>query len=98
LKVSVDSDFDRKPDIELWRGAFDGEDVRAWVKKRSQISRSSSTLEWNIEAGVYTVYFVDHSVFSHHIRDGARGYWAYEMWPIPDYEILYKIELLHRNK
>lgn len=94
LRVTVESDHIRTPAIELWRGAFDGEDVATWVEKRVHVTRSSSPLTWNIEAGLYTVYLVDHSVFSHQIRDGPHGYWAYEMWPIPDYEITYRIEVL----
>jgi TIR domain len=96
LRVTVESDYFRTPEIELWRSAFDGEDLAAWVEKRVHIARSSTPLTWNIEAGIYTVYLVDHSVFRHHIRDGpdAPGYWAYEMWPIPDYEILYRITVL----
>jgi hypothetical protein len=94
LRVSVESDYHQTPKIELWRGAFDGEDLAAWVEKRVHVTRNSSPLTWIIETGIYTVYFVDHSVFRHHIRDGPMGYWAYEMWPIPDYEILYRIEVL----
>ncbi|HEY0377748.1 MAG TPA: toll/interleukin-1 receptor domain-containing protein [Pyrinomonadaceae bacterium] len=94
LRVSVETDYHRTPQVELWRGAFDGEDVAAWVENRVHISRSSSPLTWNIEAGIYTIYFVDHSVFSHSVRGGPHGVWAYEMWPIPDYEILYRIEIL----
>lgn len=94
LRVTVESSEQRTPQVELWRGAFDGKDVRAWVEKRVHVTRSSSPLTWDVEAGIYTVYFVDHSVFKHSVRGGPYGYWAYEMWPIPDYEILYRVELL----
>jgi hypothetical protein len=83
--------------IELWRGAYDGADVGAWVRDRAEVARSprgpDPTLRWNIEAGTYTVYFVDHVRLKRTIRDYPYGYWAYEPFPVHDYEILYRVEI-----
>ncbi|MFY9607856.1 MAG: toll/interleukin-1 receptor domain-containing protein [Blastocatellia bacterium] len=93
LRVTVESDYGRTPKIELWRGALVGKDVAAWVEERVQVTHSSSPLTWNIEPGIYTVYFVDHQVFHRPLRDWHRYDYEFEQ-PIPDYEILYRIELL----
>jgi hypothetical protein len=97
LKVSVESKGNALS-IELWRGAYNGRDIQAWLKNRVDVTRSpreqNPTLTWKIEVGNYTVYLVDYVRLKHHIRDGARGFWAYEIYPIRDYDILYRIEIL----
>jgi hypothetical protein len=55
------------------------------------ITRGASTLTWTIEAGIYTVYFVDHVVF---YRSFDRNPYSYDFDQAPDYEIVYRIELL----
>ncbi len=97
LRVSVESKGNDLS-IELWRGAYDGGNLSAWVQDRVAVTQSprerDPTLEWRIEAGIYTVYFVDHVRLKCAIRD--RGFWAYEPNPVFDYEILYRIEVLER--
>ena len=92
LRVTVESGlYGHTPKIELWRGAFDGKDVGTWIEKRVHVTRGSSTLTWDVEPGIYTVYFVDHQVFHHALSDW--GTYEFEQ-PTPNYEILYRIELL----
>jgi TIR domain len=97
LRVSVVSDGNDLS-VELWRGAYDGKDVGAWLKERVEVARTprgrNPTLAWEIEVGTYTIYLVDYVCLKHHIREGPRGYWAYEMYPIREYDILYRIEIL----
>jgi hypothetical protein len=84
--------------IELWRGAYDGKDLRAWMRSRVEVARSDRgrdpTLTWKIEVGDYTVYFVDYVRLEHSIRHYPHDtYWAYRIFPVSDYEILYRIEV-----
>ena len=97
LRVSVESG--RKLNIELWRGGYDGKDLKAWMENRVHITRSSRssnpTLEWRVERGIYTFYFVDHVHLDRRLGSGPDDpMYAYEFdgYPIRDYEILYRIE------
>ena len=90
LRISLESDM-RTPIIEVWRGALDIKDIGDWLEKRVHITRGASTLTWTIEAGIYTVYFVDHVVF---YRPFDRNPYSYDFDQAPDYEIVYRIELL----
>jgi hypothetical protein len=100
LRISVESK-DWKPNglsIEIWRGGFDGKDVANWVKNRVEVARSpqqqNPTLTWKIEPGVYTVYFVDYARAEHQLSNSNDPYWGYRMFPVENYEILYRIEIL----
>ena len=96
LNVTVESNKNELS-IELWRGAYNGKNVGAWLQERVEVTRTDRQqdpkLAWRIEAGTYTVYLVDYVCLKHDIRDGPRGFWAYETYPIRDYEILYRIEI-----
>jgi hypothetical protein len=98
LQITVDSKGNDLS-IELWRGVYNGRDVTSWLKARADVTRSSReknpTLTWKIEAGNYTIYLVDYVRLDHHIRYGVYdSYWAYRVFPIRDYDILYRIEIL----
>lgn len=94
LRVTVDS-TGRDLSIELWRGACDG-NVLDWVSTRVEVARSprqlNPTLTWTIEAGTYTLYFVDQFSFDMPWRSwGAYG----DLLPKQfRYHILYRIEIL----
>jgi hypothetical protein len=68
--------------IEIWRGHFDGQDTNAWVKIREHSADSHDQpnpkkLQWRIEPGNYTVYFVTYN-------DSGQ---------VPNYDIMYTIEI-----
>lgn len=90
---------DRMPWIELWSGRYDGKDVARWVESREHVARSeegsNSPLTWQIEPGVYTVYFVDYKCLARPYHSIRLGYVMED--DIPDYEILYQVKVRSRE-
>lgn len=85
----------RMPCIELWSGGYNGKNVAGWVESRVHVTRTNeenrSPLTWQIEPGVYTVYFVDHKRLDRPYESIRLGYRMED--DIPDYDILYQTKV-----
>lgn len=93
LSVRVDS-TGRDLSIELWLGAYEGNTL-GWARTRVEVTRSprqlNPTLTWTIEAGTYTLYFVDQFSFTEEWRQGST---YGDLLPVQfRYYILYRIEI-----
>lgn len=102
LTISVETcqkGYSRMPWIELWRGKYHSKNVADWLNNRVEITRTNeinkSPLTWQIEPGVYSVYFVDHKCLDRPYESIMLGYRMED--DIPNYEILYQIKVLSKE-